>query len=65
MVRDGQDLTSRPLRTTVAGPVALEARCTRVKYGCGFFAVAGYLNHSCAPNCLSDFIGGDTMVWCD
>ena len=36
-----------------ANAFALEAMCTRLNYGAGFFRAAAYVNHSCDPNCLS------------
>jgi hypothetical protein len=46
-----------------ANAFALEAMCTRLNYGAGFFAAAAYMNHSCDPNCLSLRLGGNMAVF--
>lgn len=46
-----------------ANAFALEAMCTRLNYGAGFFRAAAYLNHSCDPNCLSLRLGGNMAIF--
>ena len=46
-----------------ANAFALEAMCTRLNYGAGFFRAAAYVNHSCDPNCLSLRLGGNMAIF--
>ena len=52
-----QDVTAEDVvavhAAVCANAFALEAMCTRLNYGAGFFRAAAYVNHSCDPNCLS------------
>lgn len=41
----------------------LETTMCRVIYGAGFFSYSSYINHSCAPNCLSLKLGGNMAVF--
>jgi hypothetical protein len=50
-------------RVACANAFALEAMCTRLHYGAGFFQAAAYMNHSCDPSCLSLRLGGNMAVF--
>ena len=62
-----QDVTAEDVvavhAAVCANAFALEAMCTRLNYGAGFFRAAAYVNHSCDPNCLSLRLGGNMAIF--
>ena len=58
----GEDV-SAVHRAVCANAFALEATCTHLHYGAGFFRAAAYMNHSCDPSCLSLRLGGNMAVF--
>eukprot|EP00039_Didymoeca_costata_P022885 m.5446 g.5446 ORF g.5446 m.5446 type:complete len:473 (-) comp3311_c0_seq1:1423-2841(-) len=43
--------------------LSLETPILSLKYGAAFYTVGSYLNHSCAPNCLSIRLGGNLLIY--